>query len=99
MIPVAKGLGWQRNADELLIVFDSRKCLRMPDPGGQVERLLMLLRDGPRTPAAGITLQIDFTRGCTTTSQAWQRHPDCPTCAGAPAGGGGVDRREEAPTR
>jgi molybdopterin-synthase adenylyltransferase len=51
MIPVAKSFVWRRDADELLIVFDPRECLRIPDPSGQVEQLLMLLRDGSRTPA------------------------------------------------
>src|SRR3954451_8865015 len=51
MIPVAKSFVWRRDADELLIVFDPRECLRIPDPGGQIEQLLTLLRDGSRTPA------------------------------------------------
>lgn len=40
MIPVAKSFVWRRDADELLIVFDPRECLRIPDPIGQVEQLL-----------------------------------------------------------
>ena len=51
MIPVAKSFVWRRDADQLLIVFDPRECLRIPDPTGQIEQLLTLLRDGSRTPA------------------------------------------------
>jgi len=47
---------------------------------------------------AGITLQIDFAHGCTTTSQAWRRHPDCPTCAGSPVAGSEAARRPGATT-
>lgn len=51
MIPVAKSFVWRRDADDLLIVFDPRECLRIPDRSGQIEQLLTLLRDGSRTPA------------------------------------------------
>lgn len=51
MIPVAKRFVWQRDGDELVIVFDPRECLRIQDTGGQIEQLLTLLRDGSRTPA------------------------------------------------
>jgi len=46
----------------------------------------------PQLHGAGITLQVDFAHGCTTTSQAWQRHPDCPTCNGAPVVAGRGER-------
>lgn len=117
MIPVAKRFVWRRDGNDLLIVFDPRECLRIPDGSGQVEQLLILLREGSRpgqppswqrhwaqrVPAnpsafeilrylngfeppadAGSALQIDFAHGCTTSALAWQRHPDCPTCAGTP---------------
>jgi molybdopterin/thiamine biosynthesis adenylyltransferase len=51
MIPVAKRFVWRRDGDDLLIVFDPRECLRIPDRGGQIEQLLVLLREGSRTPA------------------------------------------------
>lgn len=62
MIPVAKRFVWRRDGDELLIVFDPRECLRIPDGGGQIEQLLVLLRDGTRTPAElGIALGAPVT--------------------------------------
>ena len=75
MIPVAKSFVWRRDAEELLIVFDPRECLRILDPSGQVEQLLTLLRDGSRTPAElaaalgePAVTEAEVTARCT----AWQ---------------------------
>jgi molybdopterin/thiamine biosynthesis adenylyltransferase len=51
MIPKAKAFVWKREGDDLLVVLDPRECLTIADPGGQVETLLSLLREGTRTTA------------------------------------------------
>jgi hypothetical protein len=89
MIPVAKRFVGRRNGDELLIVLDPRECLRIPDRGGQIEQLLVLLRDGCRTPAGLATaLSASATGEPVTESEvlaALEVLDECPTCASAPA--------------
>jgi molybdopterin/thiamine biosynthesis adenylyltransferase len=47
--PRLKGVVWEREGDELRVVYDRRSQLMVADPGGAVQRLLELLRDGGRT--------------------------------------------------
>ncbi|MFI7107011.1 HesA/MoeB/ThiF family protein [Nonomuraea sp. NPDC050227] len=49
MRPRLKNVAWQRVGDELHLVYDLRDRLIVTDPGGQVEKLLALLREGGRT--------------------------------------------------
>jgi len=49
--PRLKGLAWQREGDELRLVYDIREQFLVDDPNGVVEALLLLLDEGGRTPA------------------------------------------------
>jgi molybdopterin/thiamine biosynthesis adenylyltransferase len=49
--PRLKGLAWQREGDELRLVYDIREQFVLADPDGVVEALLHLLEEGGRTPA------------------------------------------------
>jgi hypothetical protein len=48
MEPRLKDVAWERQGDELRIVFDVREQLIVEDQDGFVERLLGLLREGGR---------------------------------------------------
>jgi len=49
MRPRLKGVVWERNGDELRLVYDIRDHFLLSDPDGAVEALLELLREGGRT--------------------------------------------------
>ena len=48
MIPKLKNAVWKRTGDGLYVVREPETQIELPDPGGQVEQLLKLLRDGTR---------------------------------------------------
>ena len=49
MRPIIKDVVWDRVGDDVRLVYDRRDHFLLNDPGGTVERLLRLLRDGGRT--------------------------------------------------
>lgn len=51
MRPRLKGVVWERDGDDLRVVYDRRDPMAVADPDGAVEALLGLLREGGRTPA------------------------------------------------
>jgi molybdopterin/thiamine biosynthesis adenylyltransferase len=49
--PRLKGVVWQRDGEQLRVVYDIRDHFLLPDPDGKVEALLELLAEGGRTVA------------------------------------------------
>ena len=49
--PRLKGVAWERDGDQLRLVYDIRDHFLLADPDGTVEALLELLREGGRTLA------------------------------------------------
>lgn len=57
MRPRLKGVAWERDGDQLRLVYDIRDHFLLADPDGAVEALLELLREGGRTlPELAATL-------------------------------------------
>ena len=51
MHPRLKRVAWQREGDDLRLVYDIREQFVLEDPDGVVEALIVLLEEGGRTPA------------------------------------------------
>lgn len=81
MRPRLKGV-WERNGDELRLVYDIRDHFLLSDPDGAVEALLELLREGGRTlPELAAALAGDAPPGRMVALLG------CPVSRTAPASG------------